>query len=195
MKAKSKNNIKEWSEKHDETLLTEIGIKKGQTVLDFGCKEGNYTIAVAKIIGEKGKVYALDKEGKSLTKTMKKVNSKRLKNVVGIIPSNELEIPLRKNSVDAVLLYDVLHKGFFPTIEDRKKILSSIHKVLRKNGFVSVYLTHLRQFGTTFKKAIEEIENVGFVCGGKYCKKLIHSGKLVRGQIFTYRKTKKQEEN
>ncbi len=193
MKAKSKNDIKKWSEKHTEALLTDIGIKKGQTVLDFGCNEGSYTIPAARIVEEKGKIYALDKEGKSLVKTMKKVKSKGLKNVIGIISSNELQIPLRKNSVDVVLLYDVLHKGFFPKIEDRKKILSSIYKVLRKNGFVSVYLTHLRQFGTTFKKAMEEIENVGFVCCGEYHKKVIHSENLVKGRIFTYRKTKTQE--
>jgi len=43
-------------------LLERIGISKGQTVLDFGCGYGIYTIPVAKIVGKQGRVYALDKE-------------------------------------------------------------------------------------------------------------------------------------
>ena len=50
-----------WLKKYSEKLLREVGIKKGQTVLDFGCGKGNYTIPVAKIVGQDGFVYALDK--------------------------------------------------------------------------------------------------------------------------------------
>jgi len=192
MKEKSKNEVevKEWLKNNAEIFLQEIGIKKGQKVLDFGCNKGNYTIPAARIVGEKGRVYGIDKEGKSLTKTIKRLKSQGLNNVVGIIPSNELEIPLNKESVDVVLLYDVLHRGYFPEPEDRKKILNSLYKILRQNGFISVYLTHLRQFGMTFKKAMQEIENAGFVYSGESRKKLIHDNNLVRGRIFTYRKTK-----
>ena len=42
-------------------VLRRIGIKRGQTVLDFGCGYGAYTIPVAEIVGEQGRVYALDK--------------------------------------------------------------------------------------------------------------------------------------
>ena len=193
MKAEFKKDIKKWLQKRAEIFLEEIGIEGSQTVLDFGCNEGNYTIPAARIVGDKGRVYALDKEGKSLTKIMKKAKSEGLKNVVGIISSNELKIPLRENSVDVVLLYDTLHQGYFPEEESRKELLNSIYKVLRENGFVSIYLTHLRQFGVTFKKALEEIENAGFVYDGETHKKLVHDNNLVRGRIFTYRKTRKQE--
>ena len=33
---KTENNIKKWIEQDGEKFLKEIGIKKGQTVLDFG---------------------------------------------------------------------------------------------------------------------------------------------------------------
>jgi len=36
------------------------GVREGHTVLDFGCGSGHFTVATAKIVGEKGKVYALD---------------------------------------------------------------------------------------------------------------------------------------
>jgi len=75
MKAESNKDVKKWLQKHAEIFLAEIGIRKGQIVLDFGCNEGNYTIPAARIIGEKGKVYAIDKEGKSL---IKRFNSQKV---------------------------------------------------------------------------------------------------------------------
>jgi len=39
-----------------------MGIKRGQTILDFGCGSGNYANPAALIVGRKGKVYALDKK-------------------------------------------------------------------------------------------------------------------------------------
>jgi len=192
MKEKPKKDVKEWLKGGAEIFLRQIGIKKGQKVLDFGCNEGNYTISVARIVGEKGKVYGIDKEGKSLAKTIKRVKAAGLNNVVAIISSNEMEIPLNKGSVDVVLLYDVLHRGYFPEAESRKQILNSLYKVLRKNGFISVFLTHLKNYGMTFKKAIGEIEEAGFVYDGESRKTLIHDNNLVRGRIFTYRKTKRK---
>jgi len=43
-------------------ILEKIGVSRGQIVLDFGCGSGTYTIPTAKIAGEPGKVYALDKD-------------------------------------------------------------------------------------------------------------------------------------
>jgi len=37
-----------------------FGISEGMTVIDYGCGPGRYTTEFAKIVGEKGKVYAVD---------------------------------------------------------------------------------------------------------------------------------------
>ncbi len=41
-------------------ILKDVGIKPGSHVLDYGCGPGGYTTAIAKLVGESGKVYALD---------------------------------------------------------------------------------------------------------------------------------------
>lgn len=43
--------------------LQRIGIKSAQSVLDFGCGSGTYTIPVAKIVGEQGKVSCDERNG------------------------------------------------------------------------------------------------------------------------------------
>jgi cyclopropane fatty-acyl-phospholipid synthase-like methyltransferase len=41
-------------------VLAEAPIKPGSRVLDFGCGPGSYTTVAAQMVGEAGKVYALD---------------------------------------------------------------------------------------------------------------------------------------
>jgi precorrin-6B methylase 2 len=62
-------------------LLEDVGIKAGQVVLDFGCGSGTYTVPAARIVGDKGKVYALDKDSEVLNELMQKAQSARLNNV------------------------------------------------------------------------------------------------------------------
>jgi len=46
--------------KKPERTLREMGIQKGQTVLDYGCGIGSFSIPAAKMVGDDGVVYALD---------------------------------------------------------------------------------------------------------------------------------------
>ena len=71
----------QWVEKDGKVFLKEIGIKKGQTILDFGCCEGHYTIPAAKVVGKEGKVYAIDKDGNVLNGLIKGAKKENLKNI------------------------------------------------------------------------------------------------------------------
>ncbi len=42
----------------DKRVAT-FGIREGMTVVDYGCGPGRYTTRFAKLVGEKGKVYAV----------------------------------------------------------------------------------------------------------------------------------------
>lgn len=75
------NDLRRCLNKEGEEALRKIGIRKGQTVLDFGCGSGNYTIPAARIVGEEGRVYALDKNGRTLDELMQRAESEGLKNI------------------------------------------------------------------------------------------------------------------
>jgi len=119
-------------------VLRRIGIKRGQTVLDFGCGYGAYTIPAAKIVGAQGRVYALDKDKEALDELMQKVGSAGLKNIAGVDTSGKLEIKLTDESVDVVLLFDVFHSFYFPQAEDRRKLLGEIFRVMKPFAFLSI---------------------------------------------------------
>ena len=56
-------------------VIKYIGVKAGQSVLDFGCGSGIYTIPVAGIVGKRGKVYALDKAREDLDNLMRRADA------------------------------------------------------------------------------------------------------------------------
>jgi len=73
-------DVKEWLSGESETFLKDIGIKKDDVVLDFGCGNGYYTIPAAKVVKREGKVYAIDKYSGSLDKLMEIAKIKGIKN-------------------------------------------------------------------------------------------------------------------
>lgn len=43
----------------DQTLR-KLGIKEGEIIADIGCGIGYFTLPASKMVGEKGKIYAMD---------------------------------------------------------------------------------------------------------------------------------------
>ena len=185
--------IETWESKEGVNLLKKIGIKLGQTILDFGAKNGHYTMPVAKIVGRKGVVYALDKNSSSLDKLMEKAKRKNLDNIKRIDTSNKLRIPLKRETIDVVLLYDVIHlvgKEDSSTINDRKRLYKEVYRVTKLNGLISVYPSHLKTHTdvTSNEKIKGEIEEAGFRLEKEIYEELIHDENKVKGDILNFRK-------
>jgi ubiquinone/menaquinone biosynthesis C-methylase UbiE len=170
-------------EAHAFEALKKAGIKRDKTVLDFGCGSGTYTIPAAKIVGEKGKVYALDKDKKVLDELMQKAESAGLKNIKRIDTSGELKIPLQDESVDIVLLYDVFHSYYFSQVADRRKLLEEVYRVSKTDAIISVWPKHMES------EAEEEIENANFYLHREYSGTLIHDDEdIEKGKVLNFRK-------
>jgi ubiquinone/menaquinone biosynthesis C-methylase UbiE len=180
----------DWLKRNAGRLLRKVGIAEGQRVLDFGCGSGNYTIPAARIIGQRGVIYALDKEPEALDRVMAKAESEKLPNVRRMEVTHNGHIPLPAGSVDVILLYDVLHRGYFPDESDRRSTLTELRRILRRGGWVSFYPTHLRQYGLTFERVRGELKKAGFaVADSGHKRTLIHDDNLIRGRVFNLRKT------
>jgi len=119
-------------------VLSEIGVGEGQSVMDFGCGSGIYSIPAAKLVGKKGKVYSLDVSKSALKKLSSKAESEGLDNIITILSTGKPEIPIDYESLNHVLLIDVLQE-----IPDKEKLFEEIHRVLKPGGLVTVYPMHL----------------------------------------------------
>jgi len=194
------HEIKKWEREGGVKFLKKIGVRPGQTILDFGARVGHYTIPAATIVGGKGIVYALDKDAGALDELMHTARSEGLRNITRIKTSGELKIPLGDESVDLVLVYDVIHligwkekggkttrKG---TANDRRKLLEDIHRIAKPKAIVSVYPSHLATHTdiSSVEDIREEIEDSGFVFERDFHETIFHDDKLVEGYILNFRK-------
>ena len=187
-------NVKEWLNRESEVFLEDIGIKKGDVVLDFGCGDGHYTIPAAKVVSKEGKVYTMDKDIESIHKLMGIAKTKGLKNIIPLhTKSEESKINLENESIDVVLLYDVIHlvgKNNTSTVDDRKKLYKDVYRITRKNALISVYPSHLTTHtDVTSKEEIKkEIEGTGFSFEKEIYTELIHDNNKVKDYILNFRK-------
>ena len=182
--------MRNWEGKEGIRFLKRIGIKPGQKVLDFGARVGHYSIPAAAVVGNKGKVYALDKNKDPLNELKRKAAEQRLENITLVKTNGGFETGLKNSSVDAALAYDVLH-----LIDDRKKLYREIHRVLQKNGLFSAYPKHnkLDQPEQSLKNLepkdiIREVEANSFYFEKEHCGLISHDDFLNKGCVLNFRK-------
>ena len=177
-----RSDIDIWLEEMAERVLKEVGIRKSQIVLDFGCGSGYYTIPAARIVGEKGRVYALDKSRISLYRLAKRAKLEKLKNIHMINTSGELKIPLEDESIDVTLLYDVIHSHYFSTT-GRRELLSEIYRISKPNALISVYPKHM-----DLENIKHEIEKENFHFTRKLFKTLLHNRSLTQDYLLNFQR-------
>ncbi len=183
-----KSDVERWLEYEGSAFLRDMGIERGHTVLDFGCGRGHYTIPAAKVVGEEGKVFALDKESETLDKAMERAASEGLKNIERIDGSGGLKIPLSDGSCDVVLLYDILHY-----MDERRGILDEANRVLKRVAMLSVYPKHYKAdkpsgslADADLEDIIREVEGCRFSLKRRYFGILLHDDYLNEGHVLNF---------
>ena len=120
-----------------ERILHEMGLHEGQSMLDYGCGIGSFSIPAAKIVGNNGVVYALDIHPLAIKTVEKEIRKKKISNIKTILSGRDTGLP--DESVDLVLLYDVLQM-----IKDKEKLLEELHRVLKSGGSLFATAEHLK---------------------------------------------------
>jgi len=118
-------------------ILQEVEIKPGFHVLDYGCGPGSYIVPLAKLVGNTGKIYALDIHPLAIQRVQNIASKKGLTNLEAIYSDCKTGLP--DNSVDAVLLYDIFHD-----LDAPNEVLRELHRVLKPNGILSFSDHHMK---------------------------------------------------
>ena len=110
-------------------------IDKGMHVLEIGSGSGFFTIPTAKILGNEGKIAALDIQQQMLDKISKKLEKEEnsdIKNII-LVKASAYEIPYPAESFDVVFTVSVLQE-----IPEPHAALLEAHRVLKTGGVISV---------------------------------------------------------
>jgi ubiquinone/menaquinone biosynthesis C-methylase UbiE len=108
LKEKLLNETRKFSEGllDDEIILKNLRINLGQTILDAGCGNGYMAKKFSVLVGNTGKIYALDPDKESIDKLRKEVEKTNIEAFVGDITKTTA---IEKSSVDLVYLSTVFH--------------------------------------------------------------------------------------
>jgi ubiquinone/menaquinone biosynthesis C-methylase UbiE len=109
-------------------VLSNLELKENLIAADFGCGSGGWVIPLAQKL-EKGRVFAIDILKDPLSSLESSCKEKNISNVKTIISDVEEDSTLKENSVNLVLLTNLLFQ-----VEDRKKVLKEAKRILKKGG-------------------------------------------------------------
>ena len=111
-----------------EELLHAIGLKPGDVFMDIGSNDGFFTLPAAKMVGESGKVYAVDIDSDATNRLKEKTNAAWLTNI--LVQTGEAETTLFcKGCADIIFYGTVLHD-----FTDPLQVLHNAKAMLKPNG-------------------------------------------------------------
>lgn len=120
------------AEERPQLMIDALQIKPGQTVADLGAGSGYYSFRIAPLVGETGKVLAIDVEPRMLRIIGERAKRAGVDNVTTVLgtPSDP---NLEPNSVDLLFMVDVYHELEFPL-----EVMTKVREALKPGGRVAL---------------------------------------------------------
>jgi SAM-dependent methyltransferase len=119
-------------EEDTATLLRVLDLREGQTVADLGCGNGFYTLKLAKLVGERGRVLAVDIQPEMLELLNKRAAEAHVPNVSTLL-ADAADPHLPPGEVDLVLMVDVYHE-----LSNPPEVLAAVRRSLKPDGHIAL---------------------------------------------------------
>ncbi|MCR4284183.1 MAG: class I SAM-dependent methyltransferase [Parcubacteria group bacterium] len=118
-----------------EQIIKRLDINPGIIAVDFGCGTGHWSVALAKQVGDIGKVYALDIQKEMLEATKSRAEALGLLNVEVVRGDLDEEngSNLSSGIADFVLLSNILFQA-----DKREVMVKEASRVLKSGGEVAI---------------------------------------------------------
>ncbi len=142
---------------HDPWKILSPYVKSAMTVLDIGCGPGFFSIALAEMVGESGKVIALDVQDGMLEKLEKKIRGSGVEKRIELHKCEKDSLGVCERT-DFALAFYVVHE-----MTDQDRAFREIWSILKPAGQI---LVAEPTFGHVSKKAfagmIDKTRRLGF---------------------------------
>jgi SAM-dependent methyltransferase len=158
------------AEENPTMLLNSLELEAGQTVCDFGCGNGFYTLQLAKRVGPRGAVYAVDIQPEMLDLLAERAQPRGLDNIEPVLATAD-DPGLPAATFDLVLMVDVYHE-----LSDPPPVLAAVRESLKPRGRMAVVefreedpsVPILPLHKMSQAQALREIEANGFNLVGQF---------------------------
>ncbi len=108
-------------------ILRAFGLRSGMSMADVGCGPGFFSLPAAELVGDRGRVYAIDVQEAMLWALQDRLLENRVARVLPVLSREDL-IPLASDSVDFALLVNALHEL------DGNATIQEVRRLLREDG-------------------------------------------------------------
>jgi ubiquinone/menaquinone biosynthesis C-methylase UbiE len=149
------NRIRRWLQNPQKIVSPYI--KEGMTVLDIGCGPGFFSIEMAKMVGESGRVIAADLQEGMLEKLRDKIKGTELEGRITLHKCQEDKTGVSEN-VDFALLFYMVHE--LPNMEE---FFNEIVTILKPNGQVLIVEPPFHVSKTAFEETIRKAREAGLI--------------------------------
>jgi ubiquinone/menaquinone biosynthesis C-methylase UbiE len=130
-------------------------IEPGQIVLDLGCGPGTFSLAMAKMVGESGKVIAVDVQEEMLQILREKAAQQGLESRIVTHKSDPDRIGISEK-VDFALAFYMVHE-----VPDAEAFLKEIVSILKPKGKLLIVEPKMHVSAAAFEKTIEVARQAG----------------------------------
>ncbi len=139
-----------------------FGISAGMTVLDLGCGTGLFTIPAARMVGESGRVHAVDIQTQMLDVTRTRAEEAGIGARCSFHHAGAYELALETQSVDVALVVATLGE-----IPDKLHAMLELYRVIRPGGRVCISEELLDPAYLPSSAVRQYAESAGFLFAGK----------------------------
>jgi ubiquinone/menaquinone biosynthesis C-methylase UbiE len=149
------NRLRRWL--HNPQKILASYVNEGMTVLDIGCGPGFFSIEIAEMVGENGKVVSADLQDGMLQKLRKKIQGTLLEKRIELVKCDKDRINIPKG-VDFIFAFFVVHE-----VPDKNPFLRQLNDILKEEG--QMLLVEPKMFHVTrkeFEWTLRLAENAGF---------------------------------
>jgi ubiquinone/menaquinone biosynthesis C-methylase UbiE len=149
------NRVRRWFQNPQKILGPYID--DGMTVLDIGCGPGFFTIDMAHLAGDSGRVFAVDLQEGMLQKLRKKIQGTEIEARFTLQKCEHDTIGINE-PVDFILVFYMFHE-----VTNQKKFLGEITSILKPNGRVLLVEPPFHVSKADFREVIGKARHAGLV--------------------------------
>ena len=115
-------------EENVSKLMPSLDVKEGDVVADLGAGTGHHAVRLSKLVGAKGKVYAVDIQKEMIALMQKRFKKEEISNVT-LVHNTEKDPKLPAGAIDMILMVDVYHEMSYP-----HEVMGELVKALKPGG-------------------------------------------------------------
>jgi ubiquinone/menaquinone biosynthesis C-methylase UbiE len=140
---------------HDANKMFLPYLKAGQSAADIGCGPGFFSVGLAKIVGESGKVVACDIQQSGLDILTRKIKGTPLERTISVHHSTI-------QSIGLIAKFDfILNFWMFHEVDDKDHFMTEIHTLMKPESFYMIVEPRFHVPRKAFQKEVEIALNAG----------------------------------